>query len=304
MRRTLLLAAIVLAAISRASAAVPELPILTVTPVDSGVRLSWQPVAGADSYSVHLFSDGGWLRGIQRGIDGTTYERHDLRNGESYGFGVAAQNESGKEGPLGPTSWVIPPSKVLSSSSAQAASPAPLPPSAGKWRLAEFIDLMTAKFVALTGLELQVGQVVRVYSADLSQGVADFLIDEKTKEGALGHCISIRDDGVVSINAIAMPAGYAPMGTQPVPPLGVKKMMAERGDSVVSGVVLGGLLGGLAGFGIGSPGFLQNQDPNFQIISTLVGLALGALGGGAIGNANADGAVERAITDHPTIPVR
>lgn len=176
-------------------------------------------------------------------------------------------------------------------------------PSAFQARVAEFTDLTQAKFVRLNGSELPAGQVFRVYSADLSQGVADFLIDEKAKEGALGHCISIRDDGVVAINALAMPAGYTPMGTRPVPPLG-PKMFPPKDGALVAGTLIGGALGGLAGFGTGSPGFLPNNGSDFRVTGTLVGLVTGVFIGFVIADASADDTIKQAIANHPTIPLQ
>jgi hypothetical protein len=67
---------------------------INAQPLDTVIRLSWSPVAGARSYNI--YRDGGATPVNTAPVAEATYEDIGLSNGHSYRYGVAALDSNGK----------------------------------------------------------------------------------------------------------------------------------------------------------------------------------------------------------------
>ncbi|MDN5865337.1 MAG: fibronectin type III domain-containing protein, partial [Gammaproteobacteria bacterium] len=99
-----------------------EVTGLIATPGDGSVSLSWNPVSGADDYTVAQGTSAGGEQSVATGVTGTSYTASGLSNGTTYYFTVVATNTAGS----GPVS-----AEVSATPAAQAPPPPPNPGNGG-----------------------------------------------------------------------------------------------------------------------------------------------------------------------------
>jgi hypothetical protein len=105
----------------------PDVTGVTATPIENGVTLTWQPVEGADSYSVYydtksVQTDGGMYANVVVVDNVTRYEATSLTAGTTYYFAVAAEDSTGTL--LGSANYSNPEASAMPLAAAAAEVPA------------------------------------------------------------------------------------------------------------------------------------------------------------------------------------
>ena len=78
----------------------PRAPALTATPEAGQVTLTWQQVAGADSYEIQVWdSVNGWDQIDDGALTGTSFSHTGLTTGRTYYYWVRAISAEGVGGP-------------------------------------------------------------------------------------------------------------------------------------------------------------------------------------------------------------